>query len=224
MQLERRFLNPIFLAEFTERLDSANFIKYHANDAAVFENKQEGIWPFAVELLEAQQTKGLWLEFGVLEGKSINWFSPFARTNSVDGKVYGFDSFEGLSEHYSIGNSYSSRQSLGGQAPKVKDNVKLIQGWVESTLDEFLRSDLRKVSFAHLDFGTYSATHTVLSKLKNRFTEDALILFDEFHGFTGWQLFEHKALYEVFSSDEFKFVAFARRQALIQLKKRRELR
>ena len=213
-------MHPIFLAELMERLSSSKMVRAQVDVATMFDNKQEGLWPFTVEILRSQQQKGMWLEFGVLEGKSINWFSKHAKLNSADGKIYGFDSFEGLAEHYSIGTSSGNYQSKQGKLPSVNENVVIVPGWIDSTLEKFLQNRRGSISFVHLDFGTYEATRFVISKVKNRLADDAIILFDEFHGFTGWKEFEFKALNEELSEDEFRFVAFGKRQALIQLIKK----
>lgn len=48
---------------------------------------------YVFEHIKLKQKDSLWLEFGVASGKTINYISKFA-----SGKVYGFDSFQGLPE------------------------------------------------------------------------------------------------------------------------------
>ena len=103
----------------------------------------------------------LWLEFGVASGKTINYISNF--TND---KVYGFDSFEGLPEKWRDGFDKSTF-NRNGNLPKVNSNVKLIKGWFNDTLLNFIQKQNKKVSFIHMDADLYSSTKYVLDILKN---------------------------------------------------------
>jgi hypothetical protein len=83
---------------------------------------------------------GLWLEFGVCYGGSINRIARYTKN-----KIYGFDSFIGLPEKWSrIDNSGVTYPegafSLGGNLPKVVENVELIKGWFKDTLPVFLNA------------------------------------------------------------------------------------
>ena len=75
----------------------------------------------------------LWLEFGVASGNTINYISKF--TNNT---VYGFDSFEGLPEKWRDGieKGFFSRNGI---LPQVNSNVKLIKGWFNETLVDFIK-------------------------------------------------------------------------------------
>ena len=80
---------------------------------------------------------GLWLEFGVYAGGTINRIARCAN----GAIVYGFDSFEGLPEAWTgrieswdttgaqRGSTYGPGTfSLGGVLPPVADNVRLVKG------------------------------------------------------------------------------------------------
>ena len=73
--------------------------------------------------------KGLYLEFGVRSGTSINFIAAYNPTKTI----YGFDSFEGLPEAW---NFYAPAGTfdLGGVMPEVNKNVELIKGWFDKTL------------------------------------------------------------------------------------------
>jgi hypothetical protein len=120
---------------------------------------------------------GLWLEFGVYEGASINEIARVA-----PGPVYGFDSFEGLPQKWTP--SYpSGRFSLHGRLPEVRPNVVLVQGWFSETLAPFLdRHSAEPVAFLHVDCDLYSSTRTVLSAVGPRLRTGSVIVFDEFEG------------------------------------------
>ena len=136
----------------------------------------------------------LWLEFGVATGKTINYISQHTQ-----GTVYGFDSFEGLPEKWRDGFEKGAF-SQGGNLPVVNHNVKLIRGWFDQTLPNFIDQNIvsrtQKVSFIHLDADLYSSTKYVLNALKNHLDKDCVIIFDELVNFPGFQDGELKAFYE----------------------------
>ena len=75
----------------------------------------------------------------------------------------------------------------------------------------------KKIGFVHFDMDTYSSTKLILEKIKKYLEPGAIILFDEFYGFPNWEKYEFKAFKEVFSNKEFKYIAFANRQACIRI-------
>lgn len=116
----------------------------------------------------------LWLEFGVWKGTTINYFSKF-----TDQTVYGFDSFEGLPEHWRDGFDKGAF-SLGGTLPSVNNNVQLLAGWFDETLPRFLEQHKhKKIGFLHLDADLYSSTKFVLCSIAPLLCKDAVIVFDE---------------------------------------------
>lgn len=92
-----------------------------------------------------KNTDELWLEFGVFEGKTINYISKFTTD-----KVYGFDSFEGLPEKWT--DQFDKGAFKVSELPKVNDNVVLVKGWFDETLPTFIQEQNgKKVSFLHMD-------------------------------------------------------------------------
>ena len=80
---------------------------------------------------------GLFLEFGVASGGSIN----FLAERVPDGtRLHGFDSFEGLPERWREGRG-GGFFDRGGSLPPVAPNVSLHVGWFDATLPAFLRSE-----------------------------------------------------------------------------------
>ena len=76
----------------------------------------------------------LWLEIGVDSGGTINYISQFTQE-----KVYGFDSFEGLSEKWR--DDYEKGAfNKNGELPIVNNNVELIKGWFNKILLEFSKN------------------------------------------------------------------------------------
>ena len=60
---------------------------------------------------KAVEVEGLWMEFGVYRGRTIT-----ATAENTLNVVYGFDSFEGLPEHWDNDNP-AGVYSLGGEIP-----------------------------------------------------------------------------------------------------------
>lgn len=134
----------------------------------------------------------LWLEFGVHSGRTINYISKFTK-----GTVYGFDSFEGLPEKWRDGYD-KGRFNRHGVLPIVNSNVILVKGWFDSTLENFIKEQNKKVSFIHIDADLYSSTKYVLNTLKEYLDKDCIIVFDELVNYPGFdgETGELKAFYE----------------------------
>ncbi len=127
--------------------------------------------------LSNQNDNSLWLEFGVFQGISINFISKY--TNK---EIFGFDSFEGLPENWRPEFPKGSF-NMNGSLPYVNDNVRLIKGWFDNTLEPFLSTNNEMISFLHLDADLYSSTIYVLEKCTNRIKEGCIIVFDEIFNF-----------------------------------------
>ena len=143
----------------------------------------------------------LWLEFGVATGYTINYISQFTQD-----KVYGFDSFEGLPEYWRDGFD-KGIFNRDGILPLVNNNVVLIKGWFNDTLDNFIKNQNKKVSFIHIDCDLYSSTKYVLNTLKDYMDDNCVIVFDElvnFNGFDGDNS-ELLAFYEFVNENNINF-------------------
>jgi len=155
-----------------------------------------------------------YLEFGVWKGSSSNFFSKYVN------KFYAFDSFEGLREDWIGYFMEKGHFSLNKKIPKLNSNVEPVVGYVQDTLDDFLKKHNPKINFAHLDMDTYPSTKYALERLKPFFNKGAIIIFDELYNYAGWEYGEYKALKEVFKDDEYVFKAFNTlgHQVVIQIK------
>ena len=144
-----------------------------------------------------------YLEFGVHTGGSINFFSKYVN------HIYGFDSFEGLKEDWHGTIDYKKGTfDIKKQLPKTNSNVTLISGWVQDTVEKFLKEKQPKINFIHMDLDTYDSSKFVLEKVKPYIQKNCIIIFDELYNFPGWDVGEYKALQEVFTENEYKFLAF----------------
>jgi hypothetical protein len=192
-----------------------NFQEYIKKSVLFYSSDQLRRYGISTSLLNDKNKEYYYLEFGVWKGRSANFFSQYAK------KLYVFDSFEGLSEDW-VGNGYKAKGhfNLNKKIPKLNSNVEPIVGWVEDSLENFLKEHNPKVNFVHLDMDTYSPTKFTLEKLKPYFVKDAIIVFDELYNYIGWENGEYKALKEVFQEYEFEYKAFNinARQCVIQIK------
>lgn len=139
------------------------------------------------------QKEALICEFGVYSGTTINHIAAHTTHN-----VYGFDSFEGLPERWRDGFGKGSFEVR--RLPKVRKNVRLIKGWFNETLPNFVQQHAGPVSFLHIDCDLYSSTKTVFEVLGDRILPGCVIVFDEYFNYPGWELGEYKAFQEFVSA------------------------
>jgi hypothetical protein len=161
------------------------------NGAAAFEEKYLRDVPkyksrvdlLAHALKEAKNSEGLFLEFGVYKGASINRLAALRPGL----RFYGFDSFCGLPERWTIG-APKGAFTLNGRLPPVRSNVELIAGPFETALPAFIAAHKgRSIAFMHIDCDLYSSTKFVLSAVRELMAEGTIIVFDEFFNFPNWQ-------------------------------------
>lgn len=191
-------------------IQTAEFIIENLLEVKSFKNKSEDGFCVSEDYLKyvLSQTEnfagGLFLEFGVFYGRSIT-VSALAKPDKI---FYGFDSFEGLPENFSgrDAGSYSTK----GNIPRVPANVRLIKGWFDDTLPEFVKTHPQKCAFIHVDCDCYSSTKTIFDNLKNQIGSGTVIAFDEYFNIHGWQKYEYKAFMEFVEENNIKFEYIAR--------------
>lgn len=142
----------------------------------------------------------LWLEFGVFKGISINHIAQFS-----DHKVYGFDSFVGLPEKWREGYD-KGHFNRKGNLPAVRENVELVKGWFNETLEPFLKNKNQKITFMHIDCDIYSSTKYVLNTTRKYLAPGCVIIFDELVNYPGYKdNGELKAFYEFVIENKITF-------------------
>ncbi len=194
---------------------SADYVEPHLNDALLFYNRKQ-MWDYACRKIEL---RGLYTEFGVHKGNSINHLADRLSAHGV--KIYGFDSFEGLQEDWKGSTSPKGTFDLGGNLPEVRSNVVLVKGWFNETVPPFLERESSSIAFLHLDADTYETTANLLQMLSSRIVPGTVILFDEYVGYVGWENGEFKAFQE-FTRQEgrsYDYLAFSHMQALVRISK-----
>lgn len=136
-------------------------------------------------LLEAPK-RGLFLELGVGGGRSLRRAAKIR----PDVTHYGFDSFEGLPEPWSMKPIGEFKCEPPDDLP---DNVQVITGWFDESLPKFLRTHRATLAFAHVDCDLYSSTMTALALLRPRMRAGTQIVLDDFYGEPGFERAEQKA-------------------------------
>lgn len=175
------------------------YIRAHMVDAPYFEKHQQLV-TYALSRVEKD---GLNLEFGVGRGKSMRWIA-----SNVKGKVHGFDSFEGIQEHWN-GNPIGAFAQK--RMPKVPENVEFHVGYFDATLPGFLEKHADPVAFLHVDCDLYSSTVTIFEALGDRLQPGAIVLFDEYYNFHRWEQHEFRAFQEFVDrvKVKYEYIAFS---------------
>lgn len=187
--------------------ETAAYIEKNMLKVKTFAHSPE-ILPYA---LSQVKNDGLYLEFGVYSGITINCIAK-EKQNSI---IYGFDSFSGLPEDWRIG--FEKGTFARKDIPEVESNVSLIKGWFQETLPEFVKVHQEKCAFIHIDCDLYSSTKCVLDILKKRIVKDTILVFDEYFNYPGWKEGEFLAFQEFISENHLEYEYLAYVDALEQV-------
>lgn len=146
---------------------------------------------------------GLALEFGVATGSTLR---IIADAVSADRTVAGFDVFTGLPETWRTGFPAGEF----AQEPPDVPGATVIAGLFEDTLPTFLAENDEPIAFMHVDCDLYSSTKTVLALTSHRLAPDAVLVFDEFFNYPGWQQHEFRAWNEFLATSgrSFDYLAY----------------
>lgn len=201
------------MARFGDLTSSVAFEKAHLSDAEGFKGRtQLHRWA----LSHAFGADGLFLEFGVYKGDSINRLAEL----KPDVTWYGFDSFVGLPEAWTLG-AKTGAFNRHGALPTVRDNVRLVEGFFEKTLPPFVAEHRgQRISVLHVDADLYSSTKTILENLKDLLVAGSIIIFDEFINYPGWQDGEYKAFMEYVAMNcvTFEYIGYTRTGGQVAVK------
>lgn len=209
------YFDPVRLLNREAAFESATFIKDRLAKAVFFRKEfLHQFWTFA---LSKAPRDGLFCEFGVHAGSSLNFFAE----KRPEVTWHGFDSFEGLPEDWTGADLPKGTFALRGERlPVVRGNVELHKGWFDLTLPEFAARNAGQISFMHIDCDLYSSTKTVFDVLGERIKAGTVIVFDEFFNYPGWREHEYRAFMEFCAARRVKysFIAFnfARAAVLIE--------
>jgi hypothetical protein len=157
---------------------------------------------------------GTALEFGVATGKTLGMIADSNKFESI-----GFDSFEGLPEHWRDG---FPKGFFSGDVPDVM-NAHIVVGLFEDTLPEWVKNNndkLNTLSLIHIDCDLFSSTQTILQQLEEFIAKDVVIVFDEYHGYYGWMMHEHRAWSDFVEKTNVKFdvLGYGPEQLVVRIK------
>jgi len=120
----------------------------------------------------------LYVEFGVFQGASLRYWSRALRNPSA--KLHGFDSFEGLPDHFDVdGPHVKGMFDVGGRLPEIADpRVVFHKGWFEQTVPGWV-PPTHDVLVMCMDADLYSSTKLVLDHFRPWIGRGTFIYFDD---------------------------------------------
>lgn len=164
-------------------------------------------WEYMRFCISQVTVNGLWMEFGVGMGSTIDFIADhaFGRT------IVGFDSFEELAEDWKLSDTLTylkAHSHLSGTIPPLKSKqVRLVRGYFEETLPDFLERNDQPCAFVHIDCDLYNSTLFVLRNLHahHKLVRGTIILFDELYNYQYFENHEFKAFVEFFQESGLKY-------------------
>jgi hypothetical protein len=193
--------NLLYELQMRARSEAADYVQAHMTDALIFE-KAGALLRFCLDEAPA----GAILEFGVAGGHTIREIAERAKGRPV----HGFDSFEGLPEHWSGHLTMRGAFDQGGKLPQVPGNVTLHKGWFDATLPAWKAAHPDPIAFLHVDCDIYSSARLVLFNLADRFQVGTVIRFDEYFNYPNWRKHEFRAWQEAVAAFDlrYEYIAF----------------
>lgn len=158
---------------------------------------------------------GIACEFGVYKGETFRYIGK-----KTEFKCYGFDSFTGLPEDWRTGFPVGTFDLGGNPLTDLPMNVELIQGLFSDTAAKFASQTDQPVILVHIDCDLHSSTLDALNGISTKLHREAVVVFDEYFGYPGWRLHEHKAWRE-FTQDQgisFRYLSYNRLSEQVAVK------
>jgi tetratricopeptide (TPR) repeat protein len=161
---------------------------------------------YAQELLREIATKqipGDIAEFGIFEGWWVNFLWQATESLALRRRIYGFDSFEGLSEpHPDHDHTFWKKGQYACSLEQVSKNVKtaerlrvkLVKGFFESSLHSAEALLAEQFCYVRIDCDIYQPALQCLEYLGPRLADGAIVVFDDWPHLRG--LGEQRALEE----------------------------
>ena len=156
----------------------------------------------------------LYLEFGVLRGASLHYWSKALR--NPDAALHAFDKFEGLPEGWGL-STPKGTFSTGGRLPEIDDpRVQFFVGWFSDTLPKYELPPHDELVI-NVDSDLYSSAKTILDVLRPHIHLGSFIYFDEYSD----RMNEQRAFREYLAATGQRFEVVAATRALRHLAFRR---
>jgi hypothetical protein len=197
---------------------SADYVEKNMTDAVIFLSHKE-LLDYTVA---RSKPNGLVLEFGVYKANTLNYLARLLSKRSPSTTLWGFDSFEGLPSDWSGYIITKETFDLQGRLPKVAPNVKLIKGFFDVSIEEWIKKEgepTDPISILHVDSDLYESCKTILEKLEAYIKPGTFILFDEYFNYPNWQNHEYLAFKEFCQSRgvEYKYRGFYEQKVLVEI-------
>jgi hypothetical protein len=175
-----------------------------------FEDRYE-LLEYAVR--EVQIANGLWLEFGVYKGNTLNFIAE--RTKCP---VYGFDSFRGNPEDWR--SEYKKGAFALEEIPQFSSNISIMCGYFQDILPKFLETHTKTIAFAHIDCDLYSSAKVIFDLAGHKLAEGSIIVFDEYFNYPGWKNHEFKAFMEFIekSGKEYEYIGYVYKHSQVAVR------
>lgn len=151
------------------------------------------------EVLTEHRPFGWAIEFGVYKGESLRLIADFM-------PVIGLDSFHGLPEDWRPGFPAGKFHAAGHPLPFHR-NAMIVPGLFSETVPMLVQRGLPRLGLVHIDCDLYSSTVTALEGVLPFIGEGTIVVFDEYHGYEGWEQHEAKAWTEFVEANYIEFTS-----------------
>jgi hypothetical protein len=154
--------------------------------------------------------KGDYIEFGVFKGKSLYHSYKTADKIIPDASrlFWGLDSFEGFpvdNHDFYIDQNFATSKELVEKNFKKFDNVRIIDGYFEDSLIDEELQNINKISFAFIDCDIYESSEVAFKFIKNRLSNGAFVMIDDFTSIDKNGNYIAKCFFEVFKDRDILF-------------------
>lgn len=138
--------------------------------------------------IRENNVSGALVEFGVYKGDWINRLVELNSRLGLKRKIWGFDSFEGLSDpDPRFDNAYWKPGMFSASLEDVekyvrvseRPEIKLVKGWFNESLHGSDAQGLEEVAFARIDCDIYEPSLECLRFLSSRLSHGAVLVFDD---------------------------------------------
>lgn len=141
-----------------------------------------------LEDLEKRGVPGCLAEFGIYHGSMLERLVSKLESLGSKRLVYGFDSFEGLSEpsaqadyeHWYKGQYAAGYETvMANLRVSQRPQLKLVKGWLEQSLQTAEVQAIDAVAYARIDVDIHDPTRDCLKFLTHRLADGAILAFDD---------------------------------------------
>jgi tetratricopeptide (TPR) repeat protein len=142
-----------------------------------------------------KQIEGDIVEFGIYQGWWVNFLYRTTEELGLSRRIYGFDSFEGLSDpHPEHDQAYWKKGQYACSLEQVSKNVqaalrprlKLVKGFFEKSLRSAEALVAEKFSYVRIDCDIYLPALDCLNYLAPRLADGAILVFDDWPHLRGF--------------------------------------